>query len=302
MPMRKLTLQTRTQIVRTLCEGCSIRATSRLTGASQDAILKLLADLGEVLAAFHDATVRDLSVKRIQCDELWAYVGAKDATIKKRPDLQERDDIGSAWVWVGIDPETKLVIGYLVGRKGPESAHAFMDDLAGRVNHDLQISTDGDKNYMVAVPGAFGQDANFGRIIKQYGNPMPDGRIGSSQLQCISVKRQAVSGNPDEKHICTSHIERQNLTVRMSQRRYTRLTNGFSKKWINLCHATTMHYHFYNFCRRHASLNGCTPAMKAGLADHAWSIEEMVELLEAKERAMVGTPALKRGPYRPRKR
>ncbi len=296
--MRILPRSTRVQIVKCLTEGMSVRSTTRLCGVSKDAVLKLIGDMGAVCAAHHDDHVRGLTVHNLQADELWSFVGAKAGTIKKRPDLQEIADIGDAWVWVGIDRDTKLVVSYLVGTKSAESAADFMGDLAGRVVNRMQLSTDGFKPYFKAVPDAFGDEVDFGRIIKQFGNPQPDGRIGTTKLECVGVIREAVIGNPVEEDICTSHIERQNLTVRMSARRFTRLTNAFSKKWENHCAATSMHFFFYNFCRRHTSLKGSTPAMRAGLSDHAWSVDEMVILLEKEEQARIDAGSMKRGPYR----
>ncbi|HVZ94006.1 MAG TPA: IS1 family transposase [Phycisphaerales bacterium] len=295
--MNRLTTADRVRIVACLTEGCSIRSTCRLTGFSKKAVTQLLCDIGQACANFHSGHVVNVEARRVQADELWCFVGAKDKTISKRRDLQAKGGIGSAWTWVALDADTKLAITWLVGQKDAESARDFMEDLASRVTCRMQLTTDGFKPYYIAVPRAFGNDIDFARIVKKYGNPQPDGRIGTAQLECVACKREGIIGNPDPKHISTSFIERSNLTTRMASRRFTRLTNAFSKKWANLAYAVALHYTFYNFCRVHSTLR-VTPAMQAGLTDHVWEIEELVGLLEREEAAIVGTDANKRGPYR----
>ncbi len=297
MSMNRLTTEERARIVACLTEGCSIRSTCRLTGASKKAVTRLLCDLGAACIDFHNKHVHGIEARRVQADELWCFVGAKAKTIEKRRDLRARGGIGDAWTWLALDADTKLAINWLVGHKDAESAAAFMEDLAGRVTCRMQLTTDGFKPYYIAVPRAFGDDIDFARLVKKYGNPQPDGRIGTSQLECVACKREAIIGNPDRAHISTSFIERSNLTTRMASRRFTRMTNAFSKKWANLTYAVALHYTFYNFCRVHSTLR-ITPAMAAGLSDHVWELSELIGLLETRERAIIGTDGNRRGPYR----
>jgi IS1 family transposase len=296
--MNKLSLTDRVRIVRCLVEGNSIRSTCRITGFAKGTVLKLLVDLGDACARFHDERVRDVDCKRVQCDELWAFCYAKDRTVQKRPGLKDQG-AGDVWTWTGLDADTKLMVSWLMADKGPESAQEFMHDLAGRVVSRMQLTTDGNRNYLIAVPGAFGHDIDYAMIKKIYGDPKPDGRIGTSQLACIGTKKQRISGSPDMAHVSTSYVERQNLTIRMCSRRYTRLTNAFSKKLENHGAALALHFTFYNFCRVHQTLK-MTPAMAAGLALHAWPLEELVNLLESEEQTKIEAGALKRGSYKPR--
>lgn len=295
--MNRLDTAARVRIVACLTEGCSIRSTCRLTGFSKAAVTRLVCELGAACIDFHNRHVQGVDARRVQADELWCFVGAKAKTIAKRPDLRAKGGIGDAWTWLALDADSKLAITWLVGHKDGESARAFMEDLAGRVTCRMQLTTDGFKPYYIAVPRAFGDDIDFARIVKKYGNPQPDGRIGTTQLECVACKRESIIGNPDPAHISTSFIERSNLTTRMASRRFTRLTNAFSKKWENLTYAVGIHYTFYNFCRVHSTLR-VTPAMAAGLADHVWGLDELVALLEKSEQAVVGTEENKRGPYR----
>ncbi len=272
--MNCLDINTRAQVIRCLIEGCSIRSTCRMTGAAKNTVVKLLADIGDACAAYHHRHVRNLRVRRLQCDEIWCFVGAKKKTATPE---QKQQGWGDIWTWVGIDADTKLVVGYLVGGRNAGWALEFMEDCASRIKGRVQVTTDGHKPYLEAVEGAFGMEVDYAQIHKIYGaSDEPEKRY--SPAKCIGCEMKVVSGNPDPKHVSTSFVERQNLTMRMSMRRFTRLTNGFSKKAENHCHAVALHYLHYNFCRVHQTLR-VTPAMEAGLTDHVWSVEEVIALL-----------------------
>ena len=272
--MNCLDTNTRAQVIRCLIEGCSIRSTCRMTGVAKNTVIKLLADIGEACAAYHNRHVRNLRVRRLQCDEIWCFVGAKKKTATPE---QKQQGWGDIWTWVGIDADTKLVVGYLVGGRNAGWALEFMEDCASRIKGRVQVSTDGHKPYLEAVEGAFGMEVDYAQIHKIYGaSDEPEKRY--SPAKCIGCEMKVVSGDPDPKHVSTSFVERQNLTMRMSMRRFTRLTNGFSKKAENHCHAVALHYLHYNFCRVHQTLR-VTPAMEAGLTDHVWSVEDVIALL-----------------------
>jgi IS1 family transposase len=272
--MNRLSNADRTRIVRCLVEGNSIRATCRMTGNSKGAVLKLLADLGAVCADYHDEHVRNVSAKRIQCDEIWSFVGAKMKNVRE----EKAEQWGDVWTWVGIDADSKLIVSWLLGQRGAAWAKVFMEDIASRVASRIQITTDGHRAYAEAIEGVFGMDVDYAMLIKLYGN---DGNFDTrySPGECIGIRTAVLSGSPDPKHVSTSYVERQNLTMRMSMRRFTRLTNAFSKKIENHGHMLAIYYLFYNFCRVHQTLR-VSPAMEAGLAHHVWGIEEMVGLLE----------------------
>jgi IS1 family transposase len=275
--MNQLSNADRTRIVAALVEGCGINATTRMTGISKPTILKLLADLGTVCFAYHDAYVRGLNCKRIQCDEIWSFVGAKQKNVSEE---KMAEGWGDAWTWTALDADSKLMVSYLVGQRGAWWAKKFMEDVALRINSRVQITTDGHRAYVEAIEGVFGMDVDYAMLIKQYGNPVsPDTRYSPGEV--IGIETVMVTGNPDPKHISTSYVERQNLTMRMSMRRFTRLTNAFSKKLENHEAAIALHYMHYNFCRIHQTLR-VTPAMEAGIANHVWSIEELVKLMEPK--------------------
>jgi IS1 family transposase len=273
--MNKLGTAERTQIVRALVEGCSIRSTSRMTGASKNTIAKLLVELGAACAAYLDKNLVNLNAKRVQCDEIWQFVGAK----AKNVPAERRDEfgIGDVWTWVAIDADSKLICSWLVGKRDPGCATAFIQDLAGRLANRVQLSTDGLKMYLTAVADGFGSEIDYGMIVKVYGND-PSAEKRYSPAICTSSEKKVVSGDPDPKHISTSHIERQNLTMRMGMRRFTRLTNAFSKKLENHIAAIATHVMYYNFVRIHQSLR-VTPAMAAGVTDRLWEIEDLVALL-----------------------
>lgn len=273
--MNCLDTETRARIIGCLVEGCSIRATVRLTGCSKNTIVKLLADIGRACDDYHDTNVRKLKVRRLQCDEIWCFIGAKakNTRIEKKAAL----GWGDIWTWVGIDADTKLVVSYMVGNRNGAWAEDFMADCASRIRNRVQITTDGHKVYLEAVENAFGADIDYAMLQKIYGaSSEPETRY--SPARCIGTDMKVISGNPDPKHISTSFVERQNLTMRMHMRRFTRLTNAFSKKLSNHRHSVALHYMFYNFCRIHQTLK-VTPAMEAGLTDHVWGLEELCALL-----------------------
>jgi IS1 family transposase len=270
--MNRLSQSDRTRIVAALVEGNSIRATCRMTGAAKNTVVKLLAELGKACAAYHDHHVRNVPSKRVQCDEIWSFVGAKQKNVPE----DKSDQWGDVWTWTALDADSKLIVSYLVGQRGAAWAKAFMEDVASRVASRIQITTDGHRAYAEAVEGAFGMDVDYAMLIKIYGQDSFDRKYSAGE--CIGTQTAVLSGSPDPNHISTSYVERQNLTMRMSMRRFTRLTNAFSKKIENHEAAIALHFMHYNFCRVHKTLR-VTPAMESGLASHVWSIEELVGLL-----------------------
>lgn len=294
--MNKLDTRTRTLILRCLVEGNSIRATARLADVSKVTVNKLLIDAGRSCARFHDEHVRGVKARLVQCDEIWSFTYAKQknvATAKAAP-----EDAGDTWTWTALDSESKLVISYMVGGRDSEYAMAFMDDLRGRLGTRVQLTTDGHKPYLEAVEGAFGGDIDYAMLVKVYGEPT--GQKGHerkySPAECTGTRKLKVSGEPEKALVSTSHVERQNLTMRMHMRRFTRLTNAFSKKVENHLHAVALHFMYYNFARVHQTLR-VSPAMAAGLTDRLWSVEDIVALVEAQEAAEA--PKV-RGPYKKR--
>ncbi|MBI5282317.1 MAG: DDE-type integrase/transposase/recombinase [Candidatus Solibacter usitatus] len=274
--MNRLDATRRAQVTRCLVEGSSIRSTVRKTGVAKNTVAKLLVELGAACAVYQDGAMRNLKLKGFQCNEIWSFVGAKDRNVptEKRGEF----GIGSVWTWTAIDAETKLVPSWLVGTRDAGCATEFMKDLAERLANRVQLTTDGHKAYLTAVEDAFGCDIDYLMLVKIYG-ASPDGEKRYSPVECLGCKREPISGNPDPKHISTSQVERQNLTMRMSMRRFTRLTNGFSKKIENHVAALAVYFMHYNFVRIHQTLR-VTPAMAAGVTDHLWSVEDMVALLE----------------------
>lgn len=270
--MNCLDTATRAQVIRCLVEGCSVRATVRMTGIAKNTVAKLLLDIGKACDAYHYANVRNVRSKRVQCDEIWSFVGAKAKNVPRDKDGQW----GDVWTWTALDADTKLMISYAIGNRGPQTARYFMEDLASRVATRIQITTDGHRVYANAVEGAFGMECDYAMLVKIYGNDSFDRRYSTGE--CIGTKIAVISGNPDSRHISTSFVERQNLTMRMQMRRFTRLTNGFSKKVENHEAAIALHYMHYNFCRVHQTLR-VTPAMEAGLSNHIWTVEELCALL-----------------------
>lgn len=273
--MNKLSTEERTRVVSALVEGNSLRAISRMTGTHRGAILKLLADLGRACSVYQDRAFRNLTCKRIQCDEIWSFVGCKEKNVSAE---KKAEGWGDAWTWTAIDAETKLIPCWFVGTRDSGSAYHFMHDLADRLSHRIQLTTDGHRPYLTAVADAFGTDIDYATLTKIYGEgPKTEARY--SPAQCMGARKAIVSGAPAYEHVSTSHVERANLTMRMGMRRFTRLTNAFSKKVENHEHAIALHFMHYNFCRIHQSLR-VTPAMAAGVSKHVWSLTELIALLD----------------------
>jgi IS1 family transposase len=276
--MNRLPLAKRVAVVSALVEGNSLRSTCRMTGVAMNTVLKLLADLGEACTQLHDERVRDVRAKRVQADEVWQFVYAKAKNVPE--EKQGVYGFGDVWTWTAIDADTKLIISYLVGPRQPGSAFALMGDLAARISGHPQLTTDGLYWYPHAVERAFGIDVDYAVLQKHYATThMKGGTTRYSPGYLTGTTKEVIRGNPDAKHISTSFVERQNLTMRMSMRRFTRLTNGFSKKLENHIAAVAIHFAHYNFCRVHQTLR-VTPAMEAGLTDTVWSLERLVGLLD----------------------
>jgi IS1 family transposase len=278
--MNKLNREKQAQVLKSLIEGNSIRATVRLTGAAKDTVTKLLVAAGTACADYQNRVLRGLKCKLIQCDEIWAFVYAKEKNVPA--DKKGQFGFGDVWTWVAIDAQTKLVPCFRLGNRDARNAEAFIDDLASRLGNRVQLTTDGLKVYLEAVEGAFGADVDFAQLIKIYGATQEEARY--SPAECIGCHTIAITGRPKPQHISTSYVERQNLTMRMCMRRFTRLTNAFSKKVDNLFYSLALYFMYYNFCRVHQTLR-VTPAMEAGIADHIWTIEEMLDRLAAKDEA-----------------
>lgn len=274
--MNRLSTERRAQILRCLVEGNSIRSTSRITGTAKNTVVKLLVDAGKACVEYQDKALKNLTCKRLQCDEIWSFCYSKQKNIPQ--EHKGKFGYGDVWTWTAICADTKLIPSWLVGDRSSETAYVFIQDLASRLKHRVQLTTDGYTAYLEAVEGGFGADIDYAMLIKLYGSD-PDGEKRYSPAKIISTKGNSVTGNPDPKHISTSYVERQNLTMRMSMRRFTRLTNGFSKKVENLTYAVALHFMYYNFCRIHRTLR-VTPAMEAGVTDRLWDMENIVGLLD----------------------
>lgn len=275
--MNRLSNERRAQVVRALIEGNSIRSTSRMTGVAINTVVKLLIDLGGTCAEYHDQNVREVPSRRIQCDEIWSFCYAKQKNVPLGK--QGGFGFGDVWTWTAIDADSKLCVSWLVGGRDSGWALEFMDDVASRLQYRVQLTTDGHKAYLIAVEDAFGSNVDYATLQKLYGKAQKEEETRYSPAVCTGVKLDVIQGDPDPKHISTSYVERQNLTMRMGMRRFTRLTNAFSKKIENHMCAVALYFMHYNFCRAHQTLK-TTPAVAAGLADHVWSIEELVALLE----------------------
>lgn len=291
--MNKLDTKTRAQILHMLCEGQSIRAITRVMGMSKNTVAKLLSDAGAVCAAYHDANVRDVKAKRVQVDEIWSFTYAKQknvVTAKAAP-----EGAGDTWTWTAIDADSKFVVSYFVGGRDGECAMWFMDDLRTRLANRVQLTSDGHRAYLEAVEGAFGADIDYAMLVKIYGSSPESAKGRYSPAECTGIKKTRVEGKPDMAHVSTSYVERQNLTMRMHMRRFTRLTNGFSKKIEQHVNAVALHFMYYNFVKIHSSLR-MTPAMAAGVTDKLWEIADIVALIEAKE----AEKPVVRGPYKKR--
>jgi len=286
--MNRLSISDRARIIQMLVEGNSLRSTSRIADVSINTVTKLLLDVAEAAFEFHDKAVRNVKARRVQCDEIWCFVGAKH---KNASSDQKTEGWGDVWTWTAIDADTKLCLSYLVGGRSAWWAKEFMADVASRVRGGIQLTTDGHKAYLEAVESAFGGDVDYAQLQKIYG-ASNETHARYSPGKCIGSDMKTVSGVPDPKHVSTSYVERQNLTMRMSMRRFTRLINGFSKKLENHAAAVALHFIYYNFARVHKTLR-ITPAMAAGIADHVWSMEEIAALVPKPE-------TKKRGPYKPR--
>lgn len=278
--MNRLDRKERAAIIRALVEGNSLRSTSRITGRSINTVSKLLVDLGAACTAFQDATLRDLPATRVECDEIWAFCYAKERNVPE--DHRGEWGYGDVWTWVALDPDTKLVCTWLVGRRDRDDAILFIGDLGRRLRNRVQITTDGHQPYIQAVEEAFGRDVDYAMLIKTYGqDPSEERRFSPPVVLAEDVR--VIQGRPDAQKISTSYVERQNLTMRMGMRRFTRLTNGFSKKVENHTAAIALHFMYVNFARPHKALANPyarTPAMAAGLADHVWTCEEIAGLLD----------------------
>jgi IS1 family transposase len=278
--MNRLSREQRAKVIAALVEGNSIRATCRITDTAKGTVTRLLAEVGAACKEYQDKTLKNLPCKSIQCDEIWSFVYSKEKNLPL--DKQGQFGYGDVWTFVAIDAETKLVPSWMIGLRNANYAYEFLKDLQSRLASRTQLTTDGHRMYLQAVGDVFGADIDYAMLVKFYGYD-PAGEARYSPAKCIGTDKLVIQGNPDIKQVSTSYVERQNLTMRMNMRRFTRLTNGFSKKVENLEYAVALHYMYYNFCRVHKSLANpypTTPAMAAGIANHIWSIEEIVKLVD----------------------
>lgn len=289
--MNKLPIATRAQILAMLCEGASMRSVSRLTDTSINTVSKLLVDAGRFCAGFHDVKVRGVGAKRVQVDEIWSFTAAKQKNVAdmKAPVM----GAGDTWTWTAIDADSKLIVSHFVGGRDGECAQWFMNDVADRLANRVQLTSDGHKAYLEAVEGAFGADVDYAMLVKLYGASPESAKGRYSPAECTGIRKTRIEGKPDMAHVSTSYAERQNLTMRMHMRRFTRLTNGFSKKFENHAHMVAIYAVWYNFLRIHKTLR-VTPAMAAGLSETVLDWAEIVEMMDADQ------PTKKRGPYKKR--
>jgi IS1 family transposase len=274
--MNRLSKEQQARVVAALVEGASIRSTVRMTGVAKNTVVSLLVRLGRACDEYMRRTLVNLRCKRIQCDEVWSFVYAKEKNAPAAMKAQGR--AGDVWTWTAIDADSKLIVSWLAGGRDAGYAHAFMSDVAARLANRVQLTTDGHKVYLAAVEDAFGADVDYAMLVKHYGEA-PESEKRYSPAECIGCEKKAVQGNPKPEHISTSYVERQNLTMRMHMRRFTRLTNAFSKKVENHEHALALYFMHYNFARIHQSLR-VTPAMEAGVTDHVWTVGEILDLLD----------------------
>ena len=287
--MNKLPVATRAKILAMLCEGSSMRSVSRLTDTSINTVSKLLVDAGRFCAGFHDAKVRGVKANRVQVDEIWSFTAAKQKNVASMKTTV--DGAGDTWTWTAIEADTKLIVSHFVGGRDGECAKWFMDDVASRLATRVQMTSDGHKPYLEAVEGAFGADIDYAMLIKTYGASPESAKGRYSPAECTGIIKKPIEGAPDPKHISTSYAERANLTMRMHNRRFTRLTNAFSKKFENHAHMVAIYVVWYNFLRIHKTLR-VTPAMAADLSATVMDWNEIVEMMDA------DAPAKKRGPYK----
>ena len=279
--MNRLDTERRSQVVAALVEGNRLRGIARMTGVARMTVEKLLRDLGAACASYQDKHLRNLNCRRIECDEIWSFVYAKQKNVERAKNAP--DGAGDVWTWTAIDADTKLVPSWMIGPRDLGSAYTFMHDLAERLSHRVQLTTDGHKPYLEAVESAFNLNIDYAMLTKIYGSDR-ERETRYSPATCKGTVPKVISGNPNPKHISTSYVERQNLTMRMHMRRFTRLTNAFSKKLEMHAHSVALHYMYYNFVKVHHSLH-MTPAMAAGVTDQLWEIEDLVGLLEAVEKS-----------------
>lgn len=277
MCMNRLNLEKRCSVIRCLVDGCSVRATTRITGVAKNTIQKLTRDLGEACLNFQDHMLQDLPCQRLQVDEVWNFCYAKD---KNLPDnMKGMPGVGSMWTWTALCDTTKLLVSWQLGARDAATAYQFMADIQSRLANRVQLSADGNTTYLEAVESTFGAAIDFGQIVKIYGNADSKPETRYSPAKCLGTKRKRVTGDPAQEHISTSYVERQNLNIRMQNRRFTRLTNAFSKKADMLAYSIAIMFSYHNFVRKHQTIK-TTPAVKAGIVDRVWSIENLVELTD----------------------
>jgi IS1 family transposase len=291
--MNKLAPETRAQILHLLCEGSSIRAITRIAGVSKNTVAKLLNDIGAACTEYHDRHVRMLRCRRVQLDEIWSFVYAKQRNVLSAKSAPE--GAGDIWTWTALDADTKLIVSWLVGSRDAECARMFTADVAARIDRRVQVTSDGLGVYVDAIDAAFGGFVDYAQLVKIYGEA-PAGPARYSPPMCLAARRVRVSGSPDIDHVSTSHVERQNLTMRMHMRRFTRLTNAFSKKVEQHANAVALHFMYYNFVKLHKA-HRLTPAMAAGVTDRLWEVSDIAALLDERDAAIANQ---KRGPYRKR--
>lgn len=282
--MNKLPVAKRVQILSMLVEGSSLRSASRVCGVSINTVTKLVVDAGMACASFHDEKVRNVAAKRVQCDEIWSFCYAKDKNVKNAKAAP--DGAGNVWTWTALDPDSKFMVTWWAGDRTSSTGFNFLQDLQGRLANRIQLTTDGHGAYLEAVDFTFGDDVDFAQLIKIY-KETKGGAGRYSPADCIGTKTKVISGNPDADHISTSYAERQNLTMRMSMRRFTRLTNAFSKKFKNHCHSLALYFFWYNWVRQHKA-HKLSPAMAAGLTDKLMSMSDLVAMIDAREEEIRG--------------